>query len=92
MLRRLVAEGHADVAAGRTQPMSDEFLRGVAEHARARAEEIAELADRGGDVSRFFTNQGHMLNISRQTGKKLLRQASDQHDLAQRAGMPRPRD
>lgn len=37
VLRRLLADGLADVAAGRTQPMTDDFLRGVADRARARA-------------------------------------------------------
>ena len=74
------------------------------------AEAIARLADRGHDVSRFFTNTGRMmepihrvnvdftatmleeldktskdLNISRQAViKTLIRQALDQHYLAQR--------
>lgn len=80
------------------------------------AEEIAKLADRGEDVSRFFTGKGRMmqpvqrvnvdfastmleeldraardLNVSRQAViKTLLRQALDQHYLAQRAAMSRP--
>ncbi|HZO93465.1 MAG TPA: type II toxin-antitoxin system ParD family antitoxin [Candidatus Baltobacteraceae bacterium] len=37
VLRRLLAEGQADIDAGRTEPMTDEFVRGVAERARARA-------------------------------------------------------
>lgn len=41
VLRRLLAEGQADVAAGRTQPMTDEFLRGVADRAHARAKKKA---------------------------------------------------
>jgi len=41
VLRRLLAEGLADVAAGRTQPMTDEFLRGVADRAQARAKKKA---------------------------------------------------
>jgi ribbon-helix-helix CopG family protein len=81
------------------------------------AETIAKLADRGRDVSRFFTNAGRMmgpiqrvnvdlaagmleeldrtakeLNISRQAViKTLIRQALDQHYLAQgsRASMKR---
>lgn len=35
--RRLRAAGHADAAAGRSQPMTDEFLRGVAARACIRA-------------------------------------------------------
>lgn len=75
------------------------------------AEAIAELADRGKDVSGFFKGQGRMvqpiqrvnvdltasmleeldrtardLNVSRQAViKTLVRQALDQHYLAQRA-------
>jgi Ribbon-helix-helix protein, copG family len=78
------------------------------------AEEIARLADRGKDVSRFFKGQGRMvkpiqrvnvdltasmleeldqaaqkLNVSRQAViKTLVRQALDQHYLAQRARGP----
>jgi hypothetical protein len=73
------------------------------------AEAIARMADRGEDVSRFFTNRGKMmqpiqrvnvdftvsmlqeldqtaaeLNVSRQAViKSFLRQALDQHRLAQ---------
>ena len=75
------------------------------------AESIARMADRGEDVSRFFTNRGKMmrpiqrvnvdftasmlqeldrtaaeLNVSRQAViKTLVRQALDQHHLAQQA-------
>ena len=75
------------------------------------AESIARMADRGEDVSRFFTNTGKMmrpiqrvnvdftasmlqeldrtaaeLNVSRQAViKTLVRQALDQHHLAQQA-------
>lgn len=75
------------------------------------AESIARMADRGEDVSRFFTNRGKMmrpiqrvnvdfttsmlqeldqaaaaLNVSRQAViKAFVRQALDQHYLAQRA-------
>ncbi len=75
------------------------------------AEAIARMADRGQDVSRFFTNRGKMmlpvqrvnvdftarvlqeldqaaeeLNVSRQAViKTFVRQALDQHYLAQRA-------
>ena len=74
------------------------------------AESIARMADRGEDVSRFFTNRGKMmrpiqrvnvdftasmlqeldqaaeLNVSRQAViKAYVRQALDQHHLAQRA-------
>jgi len=75
------------------------------------AEAIARLADRGQDVSRYFTNRGRMmqpiqrvnvdftaemlqdldqaaskLNVSRQAVIKVfLRQALDQHYLAQKA-------
>ena len=75
------------------------------------AESIARMADRGEDVSRFFTNRGKMmrpiqrvnvdftasmlqeldqaaaeLNVSRQAViKAFVRQALDQHHLAQRA-------
>ncbi|MGO9096692.1 MAG: hypothetical protein ACLQGV_15910 [Bryobacteraceae bacterium] len=75
------------------------------------AEAIAKMADRGRDVSRFFTNRGKMmqpiqrvnvdftasmlqeldqaaaeLNVSRQALiKAFVRQALDQHHLAQRA-------
>ena len=75
------------------------------------AESIARMADRGRDVSRFFTNRGKMmqpiqrvnvdltvpllqeldhaaaeLNVSRQAViKTMIRQALDQHHLAQRA-------
>jgi hypothetical protein len=75
------------------------------------AESIARMADRGEDVSRFFTNRGKMmqpvqrvnvdftasmlqeldqaaaeLNVSRQAVIKVyIRQALDQHHLAQRA-------
>ena len=75
------------------------------------AESIAQMADRGEEVSRFFTNQGKMMrpirrvnvdftaamleeldeialemNVSRQAVIKLfVRQALDQHHLAQRA-------
>ena len=75
------------------------------------AEAIARLADRGKDVSKYFTGQGRMvqpiqrvnldvtasmleeldraakdLNVSRQAViKTLIRQALDQHYLAQRA-------
>jgi hypothetical protein len=78
------------------------------------ADAIARLADRGKDVSRFFTGQGRMvqtiqrvnvdvttsmleeldraardLNVSRQAViKTLVRQALDQHYLAQRARRP----
>ena len=78
------------------------------------ADAIARLADRGNDVSRFFTGQGRMvqpiqrvnvdltssmleeldkaaqdLNVSRQAViKTLVRQALDQHYLAQRARQP----
>ena len=80
------------------------------------AEAIAQLADRGQDVSRFFRGQGRMvqpiqrvnvdvtatmleeldqaaeeLNVSRQAViKTLVRQALDQHYLAQRARRPQP--
>ena len=73
------------------------------------AESIARLADRGQDVSRYFTNRGRMmqpiqrvnvdltqdmlqelaeaaseLNVSRQAViKAFIRQALDQHHLAQ---------
>lgn len=73
------------------------------------AESIARMADRGGDVSRFFTNRGKMMqpiqrvnvdftasmlqeldqtaaqmNVSRQAViKAFVRQALDQHHLAQ---------
>jgi hypothetical protein len=75
------------------------------------ADEIAEIADRGEDISRFFTRRGKMmppiqrvnvdftgtmlkelddaardLNISRQAViKSLLRQALNQHYVAQKA-------
>ncbi len=75
------------------------------------AESIAKMADRGEDVSRFFTNRGKMvrpiqrvnvdfttsmlqeldqaaaeLNVSRQAViKAFVRQALDQHHLAQGA-------
>ena len=75
------------------------------------AESIARMADRGEDVSRFFTNRGKMmrpiqrvnvdftasmlqeldqaaaeLNVSRQAViKAFIRQALDQHHLAQGA-------
>ena len=75
------------------------------------AESIARMADRGKDVSRFFTNRGKMmrpiqrvnvdltagmlqeldqaasdLNVSRQAViKTLIRQALNQHHLAQQA-------
>jgi hypothetical protein len=75
------------------------------------AESIAQMADRGEDVSRFFTNRGKMvrpiqrvnvdftasmlqeldqaaaeLNVSRQAViKAFVRQALDQHHLAQGA-------
>jgi hypothetical protein len=75
------------------------------------AESIAKMADRGEDVSRFFTNRGKMmhpiqrvnvdftvsmlqeldqaaaeLNVSRQAVIKVfVRQALDQHHLAQGA-------
>ena len=75
------------------------------------AESIAKMADRGEDVSRFFTNSGKMmhpiqrvnvdftaamlqeldqaaaeLNVSRQAVIKVfVRQALDQHYLAQRS-------
>ena len=75
------------------------------------AESIARMADRGEDVSRFFTNRGKMmrpiqrvnvdfttsmlqeldqtaaeLNVSRQAViKAFVRQALDQHHLAQGA-------
>jgi hypothetical protein len=75
------------------------------------AESIARMADRGEDVSRFFTNRGRMmrpiqrvnvdftasmlqeldqaaaeLNVSRQAViKAFVRQALDQHHLAQGA-------
>jgi len=75
------------------------------------AESIARMADRGEDVSRFFTNRGKMmrpiqrvnvdftasmlleldqaaaaLNVSRQAViKAFVRQALDQHHLAQQA-------
>jgi hypothetical protein len=75
------------------------------------AESIARMADRGEDVSGFFTNRGKMmqpiqrvnvdftaamlqeldqtaaeLNVSRQAViKALVRQALDQHHLAQKA-------
>ena len=75
------------------------------------AESIARIADRGEDVSRFFTNRGKMrqpiqrvnvdftasmlqeldqaaaeLNVSRQAViKAFVRQALDQHHLAQGA-------
>jgi hypothetical protein len=75
------------------------------------AESIAQMADRGEDVSRFFTNRGRMmrpiqrvnvdftasmlqeldqaaaeLNVSRQAViKAFVRQALDQHHLAQGA-------
>ncbi|HEY4360759.1 MAG TPA: ribbon-helix-helix protein, CopG family [Bryobacteraceae bacterium] len=78
------------------------------------AEGIARKADKGEDVSRFFTGQGRMvqpiqrvnvdltasmlaeldqtaqdLNVSRQAViKTLVRQALDQHYLAQRARRP----
>ena len=80
------------------------------------AEAIAQLADRGQDVSRFFRGQGRMvqpiqrvnvdvtatmleeldqaaeeLNVSRQAViKTLVRQALDQHYLAQRTRRPQP--
>jgi hypothetical protein len=79
------------------------------------AEAIARLADRGEDISRFFSGEGRMvqpvqrvnldlatgmldeldkaareLNVSRQAViKTLVRQALDQHYLAQRARRPR---
>ena len=37
VLRALLAQGRADVEAGRTKPMSDEFLRDVADRAQMRA-------------------------------------------------------
>jgi hypothetical protein len=54
-------------------------------------EVIARLADQGKDVSHFF--KGHQvasdLNVSRQAViKTLVRQALDQHNLAQRATQP----
>ena len=75
------------------------------------AESIARLADRGKDVSPYFTNRGEMmqpiqrvnvdltagmlheldqaaaeLNVSRQAVmKSIIRQALDQHHLAQQA-------
>jgi hypothetical protein len=68
------------------------------------ADSIAKMADRGQDVSRFFTNRGKMmqpiqrvnvdftasvlqeLDVSRQAViKAFVRQALDQHHLAQRA-------
>jgi hypothetical protein len=78
------------------------------------AETIAQMADRGKDISRFFKGQGRMvrpiqrvnvdltaamleeldkaaqdLNVSRQAViKTLVRQALDQHYLAQRARRP----
>jgi len=78
------------------------------------AETIARLADKGEDVSRFFTGKGRMvqpiqrvnvdltasmleeldkaardLNVSRQAViKTMVRQALDQHYLAQRARHP----
>ncbi len=78
------------------------------------ADAIAAMADRGKNVSRFFTGQGRMvqpiqrvnvdvtasmlkeldtaaqdLNVSRQAViKTLVRQALDQHYLAQRARRP----
>jgi hypothetical protein len=80
------------------------------------AEAIAQLADRGQDVSRFFRGRGRMvqpiqrvnvdvtatmleeldqaaeeLNVSRQAViKTLVRQALDQHYLAQRTRRPQP--
>ena len=80
------------------------------------AEAIAQFADRGQDVSRFFRGQGRMvqpirrvnvdvtaamleeldhaaeeLNVSRQAViKTLVRQALDQHYLAQRTRRPQP--
>ena len=80
------------------------------------AEAIAQLADQGRDVSRFFRGQGRMvqpiqrvnvdvtaamleeldraaeeLNVSRQAViKTLVRQALDQHYLAQRTRRPQP--
>lgn len=78
------------------------------------ADEIAEMAEQGKDVSRFFKGEGRMvqpiqrvnvdvtasmleeldkaareLNVSRQAViKTLVRQALDQHYLAQRARQP----
>jgi Ribbon-helix-helix protein, copG family len=78
------------------------------------ADAIAQLADQGKDISRFFKRQGRMvhpiqrvnvdvtaslleeldeaareLNVSRQAViKTLIRQALDQHYLAQRARRP----
>jgi hypothetical protein len=80
------------------------------------AEAIARQAERGKDVSRYFTGQGRMvqpiqrvnvdvtaamlaeldqaardLNVSRQAViKTMVRQALDQHYLAQRARQPQP--
>jgi len=79
------------------------------------AEQIAKMADRGKDVSRFFKGEGRMvqpiqrvnvditasmleeldkaahdLNVSRQAViKTLVRQALDQHYMAQSARRPR---
>ena len=65
-----------------------------------KTDEIADMADRGEDVSQYFTNQGAMeqpikrvnvdftaaeLNVNRQAViKSYLRQALDQHRLAKR--------
>ena len=82
----------------------------TAKKEKPTADEIAEMAMRGEDISRFFTNKGEMkppvkrvnvdftldmlkeldsvardLNISRQAViKTYLRQALDQHYLAQK--------
>jgi hypothetical protein len=80
------------------------------------ADAIAQLAEKGQNISRFFKGQGRMvqpiqrvnvdvtasmleeldkaaqdLNVSRQAViKTLVRQALDQHYLAQRARQPQP--
>ena len=64
------------------------------------ADAIARLADQGKDVSQFFEGKGRLeeldkaareLNVSRQAViKTLVRQALDQHYLAQRARWPQP--
>ncbi len=41
VLRGLLAEGQADVVAGRTLPMTDDFLRGVANRAQAPSKKNA---------------------------------------------------
>jgi hypothetical protein len=82
--------------------------------AAVSADAIAQLADQGKDISRYFKGQGRMvqpiqrvnvdvttsmleeldkaardLNVSRQAViKTLVRQALDQHYLAQRARQP----